>query len=421
MKIDTKCIHSGYTPQNGEPRVMPLVQSTTYRYDNADTIGQIFDLEASGFFYSRLSNPTVDAMEKKIAELEGGIAAIATSSGQAAVTLAVTNILNAGDHILCSSAVYGGTFNLFNVTLRRMGYDVTFVSPDASFEEIDAAVKPNTRCVFGEMLSNPSMCILDLDKFSKIAKKHNVPFIVDNTFPTPINCRPLEHGADIVIHSTTKYLDGHAVALGGIVVDSGNYDWSNGVFKDLCTPDPSYHGSVFTELFGKAAYIARARLHIMRDMGMAQSPMNAFLTNLGMETLHLRMKRHNESADKLAHYLQKQDKVEMVYYPTLEGNKYNALAKKYLPNGCSGVIAFNIKGGKQKAIDFMKNLKLISICTHVADLRSYMLHPAGTTHRQMDDASLNALGIAPNMIRFSVGLEDVDDLIADIDNALKAI
>ncbi len=420
-RIDTNCIHAGYEPKNGEPRVLPIVQSTTYKYDTAQAMGDLFDLKASGFFYTRIGNPTLDAVEQKIAALEGGVGAMLTSSGMAASLMAVWNICRSGDHIVSSGAIYGGTFNLFNKTLREMGVDCTFVSPDSTEEELNAAFQPNTRCVFAETLSNPSLVVTDLEKFSKVAHAHGVPLIVDNTFPTPMNCRPFEFGTDIIVHSTTKYMDGHAVQTGGVIVDSGNFDWDNGKFPGLTEPDESYHGMVYTKDFGKAAYITKARVHMMRDIGAQAAPMNAFLLNLGLETLALRMERHCSNAMKVAEFLEKSDKVEWVDYPDLESSKYHALAKKYMPHGTSGVISFGVKGGREGAARFMEGLKLASIVTHVADLRTCVLHPASTTHRQLTDEQLTAAGISPSMIRLSVGIENPEDILDDIKNALNRV
>ena len=421
MKIETKCIQSGYTPKNGEPRVLPIIQSTTYKYETSDEMGKLFDLEAEGFFYTRLANPTLDAVEKKIADLEGGVGAMLTSSGQAATTAAVTNICKAGDHVICSSAVYGGTFNLFMKTLKDLGIDCTFVPAMVSEEELNNSFKENTKLVFTESVTNPSLDIADIEMFAKCAHSHNVPLFVDNTFPTPINFRPIEWGADIVLHSTSKYMDGHAVALGGVIVDSGNFDWTNGKFPMLSTPDETYHGVVYTEHFGKAAFIAKARVHIMRDMGPQQSPMNAFLLNIGLETLFLRMPRHCENALAVAKFLEANDKIEWVNYPGLESSKYYDLAKKYMPNGTCGVVSFGVKGGRKAAEKLMAGLKLAAIVTHVADARTCCLHPASATHRQMNDQQLEAAGISPNMIRFSVGIENVEDIIADLKQAIDKV
>lgn len=420
-RIDTNCIHAGYEPKNGEPRVLPIVQSTTYKYDTAQAMGDLFDLKADGFFYTRIANPTLDAVEKKIAVLEGGVGAMLTASGQAASLLSVWNICHSGDHIVSSSAIYGGTFNLFNKTMREMGIDCTFVSPDCTADELNAAFRDNTRCVFAETLSNPSLVVTDIEKFAKAAHAHGVPLIVDNTFPTPINCRPFEFGADIVTHSTTKYMDGHAVQVGGAIVDSGNFNWENGKFPGLTEPDDSYHGLVYTKAFGKAAYITKARVHMMRDVGAQAAPMNAFLLNLGLETLALRMERHCSNALTVAKYLEASDKVEWVDYPDLESSKYHALAKKYMPHGTSGVISFGVKGGREGAARFMEGLKLASIVTHVADLRTCVLHPASTTHRQLTDQQLADAGISPNMIRLSVGIENINDILDDIKGALSRV
>ena len=384
-RMDTQCIHAGYHPGNGEPRVMPIVQSTTFRYETSEAMGRLFDLEDPGFFYTRLGNPTLDAVEQKIAALEGGVGAMLTSSGQAASMLAVLNICHAGSHVVSSSAIYGGTFNLFYKTLHEMGISCTFVAPGCSQEELEAAFCENTRCVFAETLANPSLVVTDLELFAKVAHAHGVPLIVDNTFPTPMNCHPLSFGADIVTHSTTKYMDGHAVQVGGCIVDGGTFDWNNGKFPMLTEPDESYHGLSYTRQFGKAAYITKARTHLMRDMGAQASPMNAFLLNLGLETLALRMERHCFNAQKVAEYLQNHEKISWINYPGLPGNPYYELAKKYMPNGTCGVISFGIKGGREAAMRFMDSLKLASVVTHVADLRTCVLHPASTTHRQMTE------------------------------------
>lgn len=421
MKIDTKCVQSGYNPSNGEPRVLPIVQSTTYSYDSAETMGKLFDLEEDGFFYTRLANPTLDSVEKKIADLEGGVGAMLTSSGQAASTFSVTNIAKAGDHIVCSSAVYGGTFNLFNKTLRDLGIDFTFIKPDSTEEEISVAFKDNTKACFIEAVTNPSLDVSDIELFARVAHSNGVPLIVDNTFATPINLRPFEWGADIVVHSTSKYMDGHAVALGGVVVDSGNFDWNNGKFPMLTQPDETYHGVVYTDHFGKCAYIAKARVHLMRDFGSQAAPMNAFLLNLGLETLALRMERHCANAQKVAEFLEKSEKVEWVNYPGLKSSKYYDLAKKMMPNGTCGVISFGVKGGREEASKFMEALSLAKIVTHVADARTCVLHPASTTHRQMTDTQLKDCGVEPNMIRLSVGIENSDDIIQDIEQALKSL
>lgn len=421
MKPETICVQGAYQPKNGEPRVLPIVQSTTYKYDNAQEMGDLFDLKTSGYFYSRLQNPTCDTVAAKIAMLEGGAAAMLTSSGQAASFYSVFNIAQAGDHVVSSSAIYGGTFNLFNVTMRKLGIDFTFVSPHASEDELRAAVKPNTKAFFGETISNPSLEILDIEKFAKVAHEAGVPLIVDNTFATPINCRPFEWGADIVTHSTTKYMDGHATALGGVVVDSGKFDWTqNDKFPGLTQPDESYHGLVYSDL-GEMAYITKATAQLMRDLGSMQSPMNAFLLNLGLETLHLRVPRHCENAKKVAAYLQGCDKVSWVECAMLPGDRQNALAAKYMPHGTCGVVSFGIKGGREAAMKFMDSLKLAAIVTHVADARTCCLHPASTTHRQLTDAELVAAGVSPDLIRFSVGIENADDIIADIEQALAQV
>lgn len=422
MKIETKCIQSGYTPGNGEPRVVPIVQSTTYKYSSAQEMGDLFDLKADGFFYTRLANPTADAVEKKIADLEGGVGAMLTSAGQAASLIAVMNICSAGDHIISSTTIYGGTFNLLGVTLKRFGLEVSFVDPDLSIEELQKYVKPNTKAVFGETLANPALKVLDIEKFAKLAHSNNIPLIIDNTFPTPILCRPIEYGADIVTHSTSKYMDGHAAALGGVIVDSGNFDWAaSGKFPDMTTPDESYHGVVYTEHFGKAAFIAKARVQLMRDLGAAPAPMNCFLLNLGLETLHLRMARHSENALKVAKYLEANDKIAWVSYPGLESSPDYELAKKYLPDGCSGVIAFGPKGGREASAKMMDSLKLCNIVCHVADARTGVLHPASSTHRQMTDQQLEECGVKPELIRMSVGIENADDIIEDIQQALDKI
>ena len=418
-RIDTKCIQEGYSPKNGEPRVLPIVQSTTYTYDSSQAMGDLFDLKADGFFYTRLANPTLDAVEKKIAALEGGVGAMLTSSGQAASMIAMLNICHAGSHIVASSAIYGGTFNLIFKTMQEMGIESTFVSPGCSREELQAAFRPNTRCVFAETLSNPSLVATDIEMFAEEAHAHGVPLIVDNTFPTPINCRPFEFGADIVTHSTSKYMDGHAVQLGGVIVDSGKFDWNNGKFPMLTQPDESYHGIVYTEKFGNAAYIVKARTHLMRDLGAQASPQNAFLLNLGLETLALRMERHCSNALKVAKFLENHEKVSWVNYPGLESSPYHALAQKYMPNGTCGVVSFGVKGGREAATRFMDSLKMASIVTHVADLRTCVLHPASTTHRQMTDEQLAEAGVTPDLIRFSVGIENPEDIIEDVAQALE--
>ena len=420
MKINTKCIQSGYKPKNGEARILPIWQSTTFKYDSSDEMGQLFDLKKSGYFYSRLANPTCDAVAAKIADLEGGVAAMLTSSGQAANLIALFNIVSAGQHIVASSAIYGGTFNLLAVTMKKMGIDVTFVDPDASPDELDAAFKPETRAVFAESISNPALAVLDFDKFVAAAHSHGVPIVVDNTFPTPINCRPFEFGVDIVTHATTKYMDGHAMTIGGVIVDSGNFDWEAHADKypGLTTPDDSYHGITYTKQFGKMAYITKAVAQLMRDLGSIQAPQNAFLINIGLETLALRMKRHCENALAVAKYLSNHPKVTWVNYPDLPGNKYYDLAKKYMPNGTCGVVSFGIKGGREAATRFMDSLKLAAIVTHVADARTCVLHPASTTHRQLTDKQLEECKTPADLVRFSVGIEDAEDIIADLAQAL---
>lgn len=421
MKIETKCIQSGWQPKNGEPRVLPIYQSTTFKYETSEQMGRLFDLEESGYFYTRLQNPTNDTVAAKICDLEGGVAAMLTSSGQAANFYAVMNIAEAGDHIICSSTVYGGTYNLYAHTIRKMGIEATFVDPDCTEEELNAAFKPNTKCVVGETIANPALVVLDIEKFAKTAHAHGVPLIVDNTFATPINCRPFEWGADIVTHSTTKYMDGHATCVGGAIVDSGNFDWDAHAdkFPGLTTPDETYHGVVYTQKFGKGAFITKATAQMMRDLGSIQSPMNAFLLNLGLETLHLRVPRHCSNALAVAKFLENHEKVAWVNYPDLESNKYHELAKKYLPNGSCGVVTFGVKGGRQAASEMMDNLKLGAIVTHVADARTCVLHPASHTHRQMNDQELIEAGVQPDLIRLSVGIENVDDIIEDLAQALE--
>ena len=422
MKIETKCIQSGYTPKDGEPRVVPIVQSTTYKYESTQTMGDLFDLKTDGFFYTRLANPTADAVEKKIADLEGGVGAMLTSAGQAASLISIMNICHAGDHILSSTTIYGGTFNLLSVTLKKFGIDVTFVDPELSLDELQKLIRPETKIVFGETLANPALKVLDIEKFAALAHNNNIPLIIDNTFPTPILCRPIEYGADIVIHSTSKYMDGHAVTLGGVIVDSGNFDWAaSGKFPEMTTPDESYHGVVYTDHFGKAAYIAKARVQLMRDLGSAPSPMNCFLLNLGLETLHLRMERHSSNALKVAEYLESNDKIAWVSYPGLKSSPDYELAQKYLPNGCSGVIAFGPKGGREASVKFMDSLKLANIVCHVADARTGVLHPASSTHRQLTDQQLVDCGVKPELIRMSVGIENADDIIVDIHQTLNQI
>jgi len=415
-------VQGAYRPKNGEPRVLPIVQSTTYKYDSSVEMGNLFDLKASGYFYSRLQNPTNDTVAGKITMLEGGVAGMLTSSGQAANFYAVFNIAQAGDHIVSSSAIYGGTYNLFNVTMRKLGIDFTFVSPDADEEEIQAAFKPNTKAVFGETISNPSLDILDIERFAKVAHKNGVPLIVDNTFATPINCRVFDWGADIVTHSTTKYMEGHASTIGGAIVDSGNFDWTqNDKFPGLTTPDESYHGITYTEAFGKGAYITKATVQLMRDLGSMPSPHDAFLLNVGLESLHLRVARHCENAKKVANYLKSHEKIAWVNCPMLEDDKQYAKAQKYMPNGTCGVVSFGIKGGREAATKFMDSLKLAAIVTHVADARSCCLHPASTTHRQLTDEQLEECGVSADLVRFSCGIEDSDDIIADIEQALAQI
>lgn len=415
-------MQGAYRPKNGEPRVLPIVQSTTYKYESSEEMGDLFDLKKSGYFYSRLQNPTNDKVAEKITMLEGGVAGMLTSSGQSANFYAVLNIAGAGDHIVSSSAIYGGTYNLFNVTLRKLGIDFTFVSPDATEEEIQAAFKPNTKAVFGETISNPSLDILDIERFANVAHKNGVPLIVDNTFATPINCRVFEWGADIVTHSTTKYMEGHASTVGGVVVDSGNFDWTqNDKFPGLTTPDESYHGITYTDTFGKGAYITKATVQLMRDLGSIPSPHDAFLLNVGLESLHLRVARHCENAKKVAEYLRGNDKITWVNCPMLETDKQYAKAQKYMPNGTCGVVSFGIKGGRAAATKFMDSLKLAAIVTHVADARSCCLHPASTTHRQLTDTQLEECGVSADLIRFSCGIEDSEDIIADIEQALAQI
>ena len=419
--METTCIQGGWQPKNGEPRILPIYQSTTFKYSTSEQMGRLFDLEENGYFYTRLANPTNDAVADKIRELEGGAAAMLTSSGQAANFYAVFNICGAGDHLVCSATVYGGTSNLFVVTMKKMGVDVTLVDPDAPEEEIEKAIRPNTKCIFGESIANPALVVLDLEKFARIAHRNGIPFIVDNTFATPINCRPFEWGADIVTHSTTKYMDGHAMTVGGCIVDSGNFDWEAHAdkFPGLTTPDESYHGIIYTKKFGKAAYITKATAQVMRDLGSIPSPQNSFLLNIGLETLHLRMPRHCENAQKVAEYLQSREDVAWINYQGLENDKYHALAQKYMPNGTCGVISFGLKGGRQAAGEFMDKLKLAAIVTHVADARTCVLHPASHTHRQLSDEQLREAGVDPSLIRLSVGIENVDDIIEDIRQALE--
>ena len=421
--IETTCVQGGYTPGNGEPRQIPIIQSTTFKYDTSEDMGKLFDLEASGYFYTRLQNPTNDHVAAKIAALEGGTAAMLTSSGQAASFFSVFNLAGVGDHVVASSTIYGGTFNLFAVTMKRMGIDFTFVSPDCTDEELEAAFRPNTKAVFGETIANPALVVLDIERFAKAAHAHGVPLIIDNTFATPVNCRPIEWGADIVVHSTTKYMDGHGSAVGGCIVDSGKFDWMAHAekFPGLCTPDESYHGITYVTKFGNgAAYITKATAQLMRDFGAIQAPQNAFLLNLGLESLHVRMARHCENGLAVAEYLSRSDMVDWVRYPDLPGDKYYDLAKKYLPNGSCGVVSFGVKGGRKAAENFMKHLRIAAIETHVADARTCCLHPASATHRQMNDDELRKCGILPELVRFSCGIENAEDLIADIDQALAA-
>ena len=420
--IDTRCVQVGWEPRNGEPRVMPIVQSTTYRYDSSEHIGNLFDLKAAGHFYTRLSNPSAEVAEKKIAALEGGVGAMLTASGQAASTAALLTLCKAGDHFISCASIYGGTVNLFNVTLKKLGIEVTFVSPDASEADIQAAFRPNTKAVFGETIANPALDVLDIERFAKVAHANAVPLIVDNTFATPVLCRPFDFGADLVVHSTSKYLDGHAVALGGALVDGGRFDWeASGKFPEFTQPDPSYHGLVYTEAFGAAAFIVKARVQFMRDIGPAPAPMNAFLINLGMETLHLRMERHCRNAEAVAAFLERHPSVAWVNYPGLASSKDAALVRKYLPRGVCGVISCGIKGGREAAMKFMDSLKLVAIVVHVADTRSSVLHPASSTHRQLSDEQLAAIGITPESVRISVGIEHADDIIADLEQALATL
>ena len=423
-KIGTKCVQGGYRPGNGEPRQIPIIQSTTFKYSTGEAMGKLFDLEASGYFYSRLQNPTCDTVAAKICEMEGGSAAMLTSSGMAANFLATFNICSCGDHIVSSASIYGGTYNLFAVTFKRMGIDVTFIAPDCSDEEFEAAFRPETKLVFGETIANPALNVLDIERFANMAHKHGVPLIIDNTFPTPVNCRPFEWGADIVTHSTTKYMDGHGSAVGGAIIDSGKFDWLAHAEKypGLCTPDDSYHGITYAEKFGLGgAYITKATAQLMRDLGVTPAPMSSYILNLGLESLHVRMKRHCENGLAVARYLEANDKIAWVNYPSLESSKDYALAQKYMPDGTCGVVSFGVKGGREAAAKFMNALEMIAIETHVADARSCCLHPATTTHRQLSDADLVASGVAPDLVRLSCGLEDADDLIADIQQAWDKI
>ena len=419
--VDTRCVQAGWQPKNGESRVLPVIQSTTFKYDSAEFMGKLFDLQAVGHFYTRLSNPTLEAVENKIAALEGGIAAMVTSSGQAATFYAVLNLCQSGDHFVSTTAIYGGTYNLFAVTLKRMGIEVSFVDQNADDATIAAAFRPNTKLLFAETLANPALEVADLEKLAKIAHDHKVPLVVDNTFPTPVLCRPFEWGADIVIHSTTKYMDGHAQAVGGVIVDSGKFDWKNGNFPEFTTPDPSYHGVVYADTFGSLAYIVKARVQLMRDLGAQQNPFGAYLLNLGLETLHLRMPRHVQNGQAVAEFLEKHPKVASVNYPGLPSNRFHQLAKKYLPDGTCGVVSFEIKGTKEDAMKFMDSLKLVGIVTHVADARSCVQHPSSTTHRQLTDEQMKAAGVTPQLIRLSIGIEHPTDILADIDQALSAI
>lgn len=421
MEFETKCLHTGYQPRNGEPRVAPIVQSTTYTYDSAEEIGKLFDLEESGFFYTRIANPTTDAVEQKISALEGSVGALCTASGQSATFFSLLNILEKGDHFISSSYVYGGTFNLFAHTFQKMGIEVTFVDQDASLEELQKAVKPNTKAVFGETIANPALAVLDIEKFAKLAHAIDVPLFVDNTFATPYFCRPFEFGADIVIHSTTKYLDGHAVQTGGVIVDSGNFDWTNGKFPQLSEPDETYHGLVYTETFGKAAYITKARVQLMRDLGATPAPQSSFLLNLGMETLPVRMDRHYANAITVAEFLEQQPAVNKVHYPGLKSDEYYELAQKYTPNGLCGVISFEVAAGRKAAAKLLDALKLISLEVHVADIRTCALHPATSTHRQMNDEELLAAGISPGLIRISCGIENVKDILEDLEQAFAQL
>lgn len=422
MKIETKCIQSGYKPENGEPRILPIYQSTTYKYDSSEHLGKLFDLAVPGHMYTRISNPTVDCVEKKIADMEGGVGAMCVSAGQAASLMAVFNIASAGENFVSLSTIYGGTTNLFAVTMKRMGIEVRFASPDMTDEEIDALFDDKTRLLFGETVANPALCVLDIERFAAIAHRHGVPMIVDNTFATPILCRPFEFGADIVIHSTTKYMDGHASVVGGVIVDSGKFDWEkSGKFPELTEPDESYHGVVYTRDFGEAAYITKARVQLLRDMGASPQPMAAFLLNIGLETLALRMERHCENALKVAQYLEKSDMVSWVNYPALESSDQHELCKKYLPKGACGVVSFGVKGGREAAMKFMDSLELAQIVVHVADARTSVLHPASTTHRQLTDEQLVAAGIGADLVRMSVGIENIDDILEDIEKALDVV
>lgn len=419
--IETQCLHEGYKPGNGQPKALPIYQSTTYTYDSTDHIGQLFDLTADGHMYSRISNPTVACVEEKIAAMEGGVGALCTTSGQAASLLSILNIAKAGDHFISASTIYGGTVNLFAVTLKKFGIECTFVDAGAPEEELQKAFRPNTKAVFGETIANPAIAVFDIEKFAKLAHANGVPLIVDNTFATPVLCRPFEWGADIVVHSTTKYMDGHAVQVGGVLVDSGNFNWENGKFEELCTPDESYHGVTYTKQFGRAAYITKARVQLMRDFGMYPAAHTAFLLDLGLQTLAVRMERHCRNAEKAAQYLAGRPEVEFVNYPTLSGNPYQALAEKYLPQGCAGVISFSIKGGREAAVKFMDSLELANNVVHVADICTCVLHPASSTHRQLTDEQLVAAGITPGLIRLSVGLEHIDDILQDLEKGFSTL
>lgn len=422
MKFETKCVQAGWEPKNGEPRVMPIYQSTTFKFDSAQHVADLFDLKVGGHFYTRLSNPTLDAVEQRIATLEGGVGAMLTSAGQAASTMAILNLAHSGDHVISCSAIYGGTVNLFGVTLEKLGISFTWLEPDATDEEIQAAIRPNTKAIFGETLANPALAVLDLERWAAVAHRNGLPLIVDNTFPTPYLCRPFEHGADVVVHATTKYLDGHAMSLGGCIVDGGTFDWAaSGRFPEFTEPDASYHGLVYTQAFGKMAYIVKARAQLMRDLGAQAAPMNAFLLGVGIETLPLRMERHSANAQAVAEWLANHPKVEWVRYPGLKGDKFHALAQKYLPRGCSGVVSFGVKGTREDVTRLMDSLKLAKIVVHVADARTCVLHPASMTHRQLTDEQLVKAGISPTMVRFSVGIEHIDDILADLEQAFAQI
>ena len=419
-KIETKAIQSGYQPENGQPRVLPIYQSTTYKYDSADHLGDLFDLKADGHMYTRISNPTVAAVEAKIADMEGGVGALCTSSGQAASFISIFNITSCGQNIVASSAIYGGTTNLLAVTMKRMGIEIRFATPDMTDEQIEAMIDENTRLIFGETIANPALTVFDIERYANLAHRHNIPLVVDNTFATPVLCRPIEWGADIVIHSTTKYMDGHASVVGGVIVDSGNFDWAaSGKFPELTTPDESYHGVVYTESFGKAAYITKARTQLMRDLGMTPQPLTTYMLGMNLESLPLRIQRHSDNALAVAKWLEQNDKIAWVNYPGLESSPDHALAQKYLPCGCCGVISFGVKGGREAAVRFMDSLKLAAIVVHVADARTCVLHPASTTHRQLTDEQLIAAGVSPDLVRLSVGIENVEDIIADLEQALE--